>query len=260
MKIISTIERDNSKPIINVPIQLFIDAVQNNYQRQLRFYLLLKLLYPSGKSKLDNQDLQFIEYCDRIASRKTTLKYIEKLSSLGWIRKNQKTEYYIFMSFDKIREENEWQNRLAFPIGFDNYNNLKAVSGAIIYGYLHKDFWRKVRKKKSVQIKGCAYHFLSSKFNFKKVPAPVSVYGVNAIFNISTATASRIKNAAAKEQLISLKKNYTMNSLNSEAMHKYLKYNDSKHNLVYKNGKYVLQLIDTIFPLFYFRKRKSLKP
>lgn len=260
MKTTSTIERDKPDPQINVPIQFFIDAVQNNYQRQLRFFLLLKLLYPSGKSKLDNQELLFIEYLDGIASRKTTLKYIERLRSLGWIKKNQKTGYYIFVSFDKIRENNEWLNRLAYTIGFHNYNKLKAVSGAVIYGYLHKDFWRKVRKKKSVQIKGCTYHFLSSKFNFKKVPAPVSVYGVNEIFDISTSTASRIKNAAAKEQLISLKKNFTELNLNPIAMHKYLEYNDSKHNLVYKGGKYVLQGIDTIFPLFYFRRRKSLKP
>ena len=260
MKTTSVKKSDLSNPQINVPIQFFIDAVQNNYQRQLRFYLLLKLLYPSGKSKLDNQELLFIGYLDKIASRKTTLKYIERLMSLGWIKKNQKTGYYIFVSFDKIRENNEWLNRLAFTIGFHNFNKLKAVSGAVIYGYLHKDFWRKVKKKKSVQIKGCTYYFLSPKFDYTKAPAPVSVYGLNKIFNISTATASRIKNAAANEQLISLKKNYTVQHLNAVAMHKYLEYNDSKHNLVYKNGKYVLQLIDTIFPLFYFSKRKSLKP
>ncbi len=258
MKTTSTTERDKSGPIINVPIQFFIDAVQNNYQRQLRFFLLLKLIYPSGKTRLEHQELQFIEYFDRIESRKTTLKYLERLKALGWIYENKKTGYFLLVSLDKIRKNNEWYNRLAYPIGLHNYNKLKAVSGAVIYGYLHKDFWRKVRKKKSVQIKGCAYHFLSSNFNFKKAPAPVSVYGVNEIFDISTATASRIKNAAANEKLISLKKNYTVKNLDAVAMHKFLEYNDNKHNLVYKDGKYVLQLIDTIFPLFYFRKRKSL--
>jgi len=258
MKTMSTIERDKSNPQINVPIQFFIDAVQNNHQSQLRFYLLLKLLYPSGKARLDKHELQFIEYHERIASRKTTKKHIQRLMSKGWIKKNQKTGYYILVSFDKIRVNNDWENRLAFTIGFHNYNKFKAVSGAVIYGYLHKDFWRKVKKKKSVQINGCTYYFLTPKFNFKKAPAPVSVYGVEDIFDISTATASRIKNAAAKEKLISLKKNFTDLPLAPAAMHTYLELFDCKHNIVFKGGKHVLQGIDTIFPLFYFRKRKSL--
>ncbi len=200
----------------------------------------------------------FIEYISQIKSRKTTKKHISFLLEIGWLTYNSKTQYYNIKSFDKIRQENEFNVRLAYPINFTNINNIQAATGAVIYGYLHKDFWRNVKRQKSVHIKGSTYHFLSLKYNYKEQPAPVSVIGVQKIFNISIATASRLKNAAAKHKLISLKKNYSKKAVNKYATDMYCKLNDLKPNIVYHNNKYHLQLIDTIYPLFYFTKRKSL--
>ena len=127
---------------------MFIDAQKFGYQKELRFFLLLKLLYKEGKSKLDENDLLFIEYVEQIKTRTTTEKYIRLLLELGFIGLNEITGFYSLTSFDKIRMLHEWEVRLAFPIDYSSYYKTKAVTGAVIYGYLHKDFWRKVKRKK----------------------------------------------------------------------------------------------------------------
>ncbi|MGY5847958.1 hypothetical protein ACW6QP_11125 [Salegentibacter sp. HM20] len=176
----------------------------------------------------------------------------------GWIRKNEKTGYYILKSLDKIREEEDWTVRKAFPIDIFNYHDIKAITGAAIYAYLHLSFWRKTRRKKSVQIKGSTYHFLSPRFNFSEQGAPIALSGLASIFKVSEATASRLKKLADTSGLIEVKKQYSKESLNQKAMQRCLKYNDTSKNLVYIDGGYRLQLIDTIFPLFPFITRKKL--
>lgn len=238
---------------------MFIDAQIYGYQRELQFFLLLKLVFRTGKVRLNNSDLQFIEYIEQIKLRRTTNKYIKLLLEFNFISYNSKTGYYSINSFDRIRQFHNWKVRLAFPIDYTNYNKIQAVTGAVIYGYLHKDFWRYVKKQKSVQLKGSTYNFLNNTFNYKKQYAPVSVIGVNKIFNISQATASRLKNAAYKEQFIKLKKNFGDVVTNKQAMELYLEYNEKANNIVFHEGEYRLQLIDTIYPLFYFIKRTNLK-
>lgn len=244
---------------ISVPIQLFINAQQEVYAKKLRFFLSLKLLYRSGKARLDHGELLFLELTEGIRSRKTTLKYIKSLVEKGWLQYNAKTGYYIIKSFDRIRKENGWNVRLSFPVDFNSYMNIKAITGAILYAYLHKDFWRKVRRKKSVQIKGSTYHFLSPYFNWKETPAPISVLGACNIFNISPSTASRLKDCAFKQHLLEVRKNYGATVPNKKAMEYCLDYNDRRNNIVFQQGNYRFQLIDTILPLFLFKKRQKLK-
>lgn len=244
---------------ISVPIQMFLDAQQKGYTKKLQFFLSLKLLYRSGKTKLSNRELQFLELTDLIGSRKTTLKYIDFLIKKGWLRLNTKTGYYIIKSFDRIREEEQWKVRLAFPVDFNSYRNIKAITGAILYGYLHKDFWRKLRRKKCVKLKGITYQFLSPKFNFHRAPAPVSVFAIHKIFNISPSTASRLKTQAEEKKLLKVKKNYGPIVTNKKAMERCIKYNNSRNNIVYFKGYFRFQLIDTVLPLFLLNKRQKLK-
>ena len=236
---------------------MFINAQQNNYKKALSLFLLLKLLHRQGKTKLTKEELLFIEYANEIRSRKTTQRYLKTLIKLKFISYNSRTGYYILISFDRIRIDKSWEVRLAFPIDYSNYNKINAVTGAIIFGYLHKDFWRKVKKEKSVHIKGRTYNFPTFNFNFKKKPAPVSVYGVQQIFNIPIATASRLKTAAKKEKYIKVKHNFEQITKDEAVI---LKYNGKKKaELRFRKGKYYLQSIDTVYPLFYFIKRKSLE-
>jgi len=238
---------------------MFIDAQEKKYSNEFSFFLLLKLIYKNGKCRLNSNELLFIEFARIIKSRKTTKKHITFLQKIGWIKYNKRTKYYILKSFDNIRKDNYWEVRLAYPINYKNYYKIKAVTGAVIYGYLHKDFWRKVKKRKSVLIMGSTYHSPSYKYNYKEQLAPVSVNGVAAIFNISKATASRLKNEALHESLIVVKKNYSKKTFNKEIIKKCLNFNDQKQTAVFYKGEYHLQLIDTVYPLFQFVKRNSLK-
>lgn len=238
---------------------MFIDAQKFGYQKDLCFFLFLKLTFTEGKVKLDQKGLLIIEYMLQIKCRKTSRKYIQLLQELNFLTYNERTGFFIINSFDKIRQFHDWKVRLAFPIDYSTYHKIKAVTGAVIYSYLHKDFWRKVKKEKSVTVKGITYHFPSPTFNYKKQLAPVSVIGVNKIFGISNATASRLKTAAHKEGFIKLKKNYediTMDIPLLVQIHKYAGLND---NIVYHKDDYRLQLVDTVYPIFYFIKRTNLK-
>ena len=237
---------------------MFIDAQQQGYSKKLRFFIFLKLVYPEGKTKFSNTDLQFLELCENI-NRKTTLSYLEFLAEKGWITLNTRTGYYLIKSFDKIRKENDWNSRLAFPADYYNYQNIKAVTGAVLYSYLHKGFWRSLAKRKSVQIMGSTFHFPHARFNYKRELAPVSVSRVHKFFEVSPATASTLKSSAAKAGLLRVKKNYGSMVYNKPAMLRSLNYADKKANIVYHNGNYHFQLIDTVCPLFYFTKRKSLE-
>lgn len=242
-----------------MPIQLFIDAQENNYISILRTFLTIKLVYINGKLKFDNKEKQFIEYI-LLITRKTLNIHIQFLINKQWLVFNKKTKYYQIKAFDKIREEKGWSVRLAFQVNHTNIQNIQAITGAVIYGYLHKDFWRKVKREKSVQIKECTYYFLSPKFNYKKQFAPVSIYGVKALFDISKATASRLKNNAAETGFIKLKKNYSDPLPGQSSVKELVSMFDPVPNLVYHNGKYRLQYIDTLYPNFHFKKRKSMKP
>ena len=245
---------------LSVPIQFLVDAQQKGYSRKLRLFLLLKLMFPSGKMKLDRGDLEFLELVDRIKCRKTTLSYFQFFLDQGWLVHNTKTGYCILKSLDRIREENDWKVRWAVPVNFGNYNKLKALSGAAIFGYLHKDFQRKNRKKKSVLVKGGTSHFHSLCFSRRFQSTPISVYGVTQLFGLSPSTASRIKKAAQKEKYIHVKKNYGEKVFDKKAMLQSLKLLESKNNIVFHDGYFRFQLIDTIFPLFLFVRRKKLKP
>lgn len=245
---------------ISVPLQLLVDAQQNGYGKKLRFFLLLKLMWPAGKTRLGRRNLQFIELVDQIRTRKTTKTYIRFLLDKGWLVYNSRTGYYILKSLDRIRKENQWKVRWAIPVHLGNYSNLKAITGAVIYGYLHKDFHRKFRRKKSVSVKGDTSNFHPSSFSGRTQTAPVSVYGAANLFDISVSTASRLKHAAEKENYLKVKKNYGESFVDKRSMMKSLDYNDRKMNIVFHKGKYRFQLIDSVFPLFLFIRRQKLKP
>lgn len=238
---------------------MFIDAQQNNYKKELSMLLLLKLLYRQGKTKLTGEDLLLVEYVNAIKSRKTTKQYIRTLIKLRFISYNQRTGYYLLRSFDKIRADKSWEVRLAFPVDYSNCSDINAVTGAVIYGYLHKDFWRKVKREKSVTISGFTFNFPSVNFNYKDKPAPVSVIGINQIFDISIATASRLKKSAVEAGLIKVIQNYSEPIKDKEMAMMSLKYIEKAQNVMFIKNAYRLRLIDTIYPRFYFTKRTNLK-
>ncbi|MCY2685861.1 hypothetical protein [Salinimicrobium sp. TH3] len=242
---------------IKVPVQLLISAQQEHYISRVRFFLLLKMMYPHGKSRLSWGEMRAIQQVLRIKSEKTVKSYVRFFEEKGWLRLNTKTGYYLIKSFDRIRDENEWRSRSAILLLPLDLYRLKAFIGAGIYAYLHSIYLKRQREKESVQKKGRTYHFLLSGRNRKKA-VPVSVNGVEKIFKISKAIASRLKNAAEKERLLKIKKNYS-GPIHKETVQWCLKYSSLPQKIVYRKRRHRLQLIDTITPLFSFTRRKKMK-
>ena len=242
---------------IKVPVQLLISAQQEHYVSRLRFFLLLKMIYPQGKSRLSWGEMRAIQQVLRIKSEKTIKSYVRFFEKKGWLRLNTKTGYYLIKSFDRIRDDNNWRMRSAILLLPLDLYRLKAFIGAGIYIYLHSLYLKRQREKESVQKKGRTYHFLLSGRNRRKA-VPVSVNGVEKIFKISKAIASRLKKAAEKERLLKVKKNFSK-ALPKQILQGCLKYNDLPQNVVCRKRKYRLQLTDTITPLFSFTRRKKMK-
>ena len=242
-----------------MPIAQCVYVLENNLEKPFQLFLLLKHLYPEGKLKFTKQEINFL--CSILDVNKKTIEAnVKKLLELNWIRLNEKTNYYLLYSFDRIRKMECWDSRASIEFYPNDIFRVQAVLGAALYGYLHKDFWRKVKKEKNVQIKQRTYHFLFPSFNFKLESAPVSVNGVKEIFNISKAKASRIKNLANKERLITIEKTFIQLDISKFELEGLKQYSDFNTNsIVYKNGKYHLQGIDHITPLFPIRKRKKLE-
>ena len=234
-------------------------VLQNNLENPFRFYLLLKLMYTSGKLKFNKEEIQFLAFTINVTT-KTIKTYVRKLEKLKWIRLNTKTQYYLIHSIDRLRKNNDWESRASIEFYFVDIFRIRAILGAAIYGYLHKDFWRKVKRERVVQIKGCTYHTLSSSFNYKAHKAPISIIGVSKLFKIPQAKTSRLKTLAAKEGLIEVKKQYIKYDISKFHALTIKKYHpDRTRNLIYKDGIYQLQQIDLILPLFDIRRRKKLE-
>lgn len=262
----TTIEeiKKNSKNIdsiyVLVPIEMCVFVLENNLENTFRFYLLLKLIYTCGKVKFTKEEIRFLAFVINVTTR-TIISQIKKLEELNWIRLNNKTHYYIIFSFDKLRNSNDWISRASIEFYFEDISRIRPILGAALYGYLHKNFWRKVKREGIVTIKGVTYQSLSSSFNYKNQWAPISVYGVKKIFNISIAKLSRLKTLASIDGLIKIKKCYVEYDVDeSYALHIKKYYPDRTRNLIRKNDKFYLQQIDLILPNFDIRRRKKLEP
>lgn len=245
---------------IKVPAQLFIHAYQNKYSKDLRFYILLKLNFPQGKFENLKEILENLQTQDQIKSHKTVKKHLEKLIQLRFITFNKKTNYYQLISFDKIRVNLGIISRKAIRVDKSIYKEIYALTGAVIFAWLHRDFWRNVHKEKVVTVKGVTYNSKSFKTSQKKSPAPVSLYGVNSIYGIPVTSIARLKKSAIKHNLIDAKHTYSDFSIDKLTFEKNASYYLSKKNIVFRKGEYFLQGIDHITPNIFFYKRKKVAP
>jgi hypothetical protein len=234
-------------------------VLDKNLENPFQLFILLKLVYPEGKLKFSDNEINFLALVLNVHT-KTIKANAEKLIQLNWMRLNTKTNYYLIHSFDRIRLNYGWESRASIEMYNHDVFRIQAILGAATYGYLHKDFWRKVKKEKVVQLKECTYHFLLPSFNYKLQPAPISVNGVKAIFNIPQAKASRIKKLANAQKLIQVQKTYKklcISKFDLEGLKQYTSI--ITNNIIFKEGNYYLQQIDHIIPLFPIRKRKKLE-
>jgi len=233
-------------------------SAQNNREANLQFFLFLKLIYPSGKSKLTQHEIHGIRTMMNFSDIRPIKKHIQELIEIKWITYNNKTGFFIFSAFDKIRENNNWESRVCVHAKLSDLNQFRAFIGATIYAYLHKDFWRKVKREKRVCLRGRTYHFLSPSFNYLNQPAPIALDGVEQIFQISKSKASLLKRLAHKAGYIVVTPDYEDAGISpSEAMMLQKTLDQSKKTLFRKGDKYVFRSIDLILPkIDLFRRHK----
>jgi len=233
-------------------------VASNNRENAFQFFLLLKLVYKHGKMKLNKHEVLALKQMMGFKSKTPVMNLVTELKELDWIRLNERTGFYIIRSFDKLRDEYGWDSRVSTLMTLSSINNLNAYIGASLYTYLHKIFWKKVKREKSVRLKGCTYHFLSPTFNYKGQPAPIATTGVEALYEISKSKASRLKIAAFKSKLITLKKVYQKQDHTSHEIKLMIKYDLIPRHVSKFKGSFYLQSIDLITPRIDLVKRRSL--
>lgn len=233
-------------------------VASNNKENLFQFYLLLKLIYTKGNTKLcliERQALvKILGYSD---CRPFNIN-LKRLIDLGWIRLNTRNKYYYLKSIDSIRKEYNWDSRTSIAIKWKDLNRVDAVIGSAIYTYLHKAFWRKVKKEKRVYLKGKTYHFLFPSFNYKTESAPVATTGIQELFNISKTKASRLKHKAEQHNLVSVTKSYSDRLFTEEEIKHYKKDDDQDSNFIKMKDGYRLQQIDQVLPKIPLTKRHKL--
>lgn len=242
-----------------VPVQMCIYVIRNNLENSFRLYVFLKLNNPCGKMKINNKVLEELSISLGVSAR-TVRNYISRLKSLGWIRKNRKTQYYILHSYDRIRILFDWSARASVEFYREDVSRLRNKLSAVPYLYLHSNIRRKAKKGRSVLLSGGTNHsLLSSSRSKKQKYFPISVLGVEKIFGISRSKASRMKIRAANSGFLRVKKSFEKTELSDIDVRRMGEYDKSlRKSVVYRNGQYQIQRPDLIKPLISLRRRKKL--
>lgn len=241
-----------------VPAPMLIHVAAHNLETPFQLFLLLKSLFRAGKAKMTSAEIQAVAQIMGYADSRQVRRQLKEMQELSWVRYNTTTGYYILCSFDQLRISNSWKTRSAMPVYFNDLNRLSAIIGAAVYTYLYNAFRRKLKREGSVRIQGRTYHSMSASLFSKGGLAPVATTGLNALFNISVAKASRLKKAAVKEGLIQVIKDFVPKNCNPNELELIKKYSEAP-NLRMFQGKVSLQQIDLIYPLIKLKKRQRLK-
>jgi len=234
-------------------------VVQNNIESPFRLFVYLKLYYPSGKLIWHNYDVDCasLTLCNVTKTIRSNFKKLEKLK---WLYYDNEYEYYRLLSLDTIRENYNWVSRKACPFSSKDIAHIRASLGAIIYTQPYKTYCRKYFKRGSNVLKSrSADEPTAFSCDIKKY-AEVSVLSIRNFFGITINKAVRLKQAAEKQGLIEVKKQYFKLQKNQVyAAKKGNEYRDESQNIVFLNGDYYIQQIDKIYTDLYFKRRKKIE-
>ncbi|AEA42447.1 hypothetical protein [Fluviicola taffensis] len=234
--------------VIKIPVQQCVYVAKNNLEKPFQLYLLLKFFYPTGKSKLVRIEKQALLNQLPYKDLRSLNANIERLKEIGWLKQNSVTGYYQILSIHKLREQNDWASRAGIEADFKGVFSIPPILGFAIYTYLYIDFWRKVKRDKSVRLKGRTYHFIPSSSKSFTEFAPIATTGVKALFGISTKKASFLKHEASSGGFISVKKDYEDLPYSYSMIKRLVRSESIVPNVRKIKGKYQLQLIDQILP------------
>ncbi len=239
---------------LHIPISMVIETIESSFYNPLKTFLYLKFNY-SGIVRI--QDLDFERICNDLnfKSNKTPKKHIKDLISKNWIGYDPKCKIYFIRSFDFIRRSNSWTERSSAVFNYNHLVQTKAWCGGILYTILYKNARKKYCKAASIKGKAIQAQNTSSLF------CKVATTGVIKIFNISIATASRLKSLANASGFISVKKTFSPTDIKASEKYDAIKYiSDTNITVTFriKNGKVFMQSIDKIYPYLHLSKRKKL--
>jgi hypothetical protein len=233
-------------------------VLKNNQEKPFRLFVYLKLFYPNGKIKWNNDDIALAALA-LYNTERTIRNNFKKLKDFNWIFYDEEYKYWRINSFDKIRYDNFWEFRRAYCFRYKDLFQIYATLGAVLYTQLYKAWIKKYMKGRSnVRIKRRADK--PPTHSYKKRYAQISVLFINRFYGISICKAVKLKQLAQKAGLIEVRKQY--NELPIEWIHVFKKgkeYRDETPNIIFRNGKYYEQLIDRIYSEMYFKKRKKLE-
>ncbi len=232
----------------------------NNTENQFAFFMYLKLTYSSGKVQWNKSDKNLASLT-LLKNEKTVISNFDKCVDLGWIEYDTEYNFYRIISFEKIRVQNNWELRRAFPFSYEHLVDIRAVLGAVIFTQLYKSYLKKYfpKRRSNVLLRESASKSPAF-FYDKKRYAEISVLSVKRFFNLTLNKATRIKKLAADLGLIEVKKQYyKLNPDQVYAAKKGAEFSGAKQNIIFRNGNCYLQLIDKIYTELYFKRRKKLE-
>ncbi len=236
-----------------MPVSVIILVTKNCHERIFVLYLLLKMYFPDGKFTPSKELFVKLAANLNYKSSASIQSLYKKLIEKKWVVENQKTGFVIIRSFSIFESELNSVSRLGYEIHFDELKKFRAVTGAVVFGYLHRLFWRNLFKKKSVQIKGCTYDLPKGKFRFyldRKVPIALS--GVQKILGISIKKASEIKHFALKYNYLDIDKNLQPTKYSIDEINSFQKYYDQQIPFKFIKKKIFVQGINLISINFQF--------
>lgn len=233
------------------------EVVSKSIENQFQLFAYLKLGYPSGKIKFTQKELLTISFTLQVTPQ-TIKNNIKKLLDLQWIEYDEYYKYYRVKSFDKLRENNNWEQRRAVPLFFNQLSYTRAFLGAVLYLQLYKNYCRKNNRKRHVLKSESANKPLSSSYHKQK--AQISVKSIKQIFKTSICKASRLKKLAANMNLLEVEKQYFKLSNNQVyAAKKSAQYREENINIIFREDGYYIQLIDLIYTDMFLKRRKKLE-
>lgn len=242
---------------VKVPIELCAYAARHNKENQQRLFLAMKLLCDDGKLKLNRQNKITLALALGYKSTKPLNQLIEDLIQDKWIRRNEKTGYYLILGFDKLANIKFYNCSSAIECNLKDLNSIWAFNGAALFTYLYRTQKGRINKAKtSERKKARSFHGQSNSPSF--VFLPIALSGVNQIFGVTMTKIHLMKNEAVKHGYIEVKHNITILS-RFKAIGKQFKAYKMEDKQIHGKTRIYIQDTDTIFTSIPLKRRRKYK-
>lgn len=185
-----------NKQEIKIPVELCFHVLRNKQIPSFKVYILLKMTC-SGMTRLTRSHVAcFASFCGYGHVRSFN-RHIEKLMDLNWVGYNRDSGVYHIRGFAYLQTKYNYKSRTGFWFNIQDMVSFDAIIGAAVIGYLVKSQGKKQRMDLK---RGRSNQVLCKTPGF----FPVSNMALGKILNISTSTASILKNRAEREGYVTI--------------------------------------------------------